>query len=150
MKHLELILDAQGMSRERREDTDNIILRRAKIKMLAYKGKFDKYCKPWDIAQAREGLCPRGFEVHHIIPLCCSNTRIELDNMVVIDKKSHNWLHTNIYTPALTKCEVGQSCYIQLPDMDTREIITWDTILPFVVSFERERKRTLDNLRKEK
>ena len=145
MKHLELILDDPGISKTRRSDTDNIILRKAKIKMLAYKGKFDGF-KQWEIKEAKEGLCPRGIEVHHIIPLNCKNTRIDLDNMVVIDKKSHNWLHNNIYTPSLSKCQVGQSCFIWLPDMNTGEIITWSDIFPFVVIFEKEKQRLMKSI----
>ena len=143
MKHLELILDECGTSHIKRSDTDNVILHRAKIQMLAYKGKFDKFCSNREVSEAKDGFCPRGFEVHHIIPLNCQNTSLEMDNMVVIDKKAHTWLHKNIYTPSLEKCEPGQFCYITLPDIDPSEILTWNHIFPFVVSYERNQRRLM-------
>lgn len=141
MKSLLLTRDVDGASSEKRKDTDNIILRRAKIRMLAYKGAFDNYCNQYEIAEAKKGFCPNGFEVHHIIPLNCSNSTLEIDNMLVIDKKAHTWLHNNIYSPALAKCEVGQDCKIFLPDYDPKEVLTWEKIQPFVRMFQFEISR---------
>ena len=140
MKHLELTRDYDGVSDDRRKDTDNLILRKAKIKMIAYKGGFDRYCNPREIADAKNGFCPKKFEVHHIIPLNCMNTSFQLDNMVVIERNAHTWLHRNIYTPALEKCLPGQFCYILMPDIDPSKILTWNDIYPFVVSFDRNER----------
>lgn len=146
MKTLELILDESGKGKERRRDTDNTLLRQAKIKMLAYKGEFDKYCSAFEVADAKKGYCPHQFEVHHIIPLVCSNTSFTLNNMVIIEKKAHSWLHKNIIDPALARCKVGQSCSVFIPDFDTEKIMTVAEMMPFIHSFEANKRRIARNI----
>lgn len=41
MKNLELVFDSVGMSDVRRKSIENQILKRAKIRIVAYKGGFD-------------------------------------------------------------------------------------------------------------
>ena len=121
---------------------DNSILRKAKIKMVAYKGGFDGICSKREIAEAKKkGLCPTGFEVHHVIPLNCKESTLSVDNMVIIDSKAHKWLHDNLYTPALIKCQEGQYCYIRIPDMDKDKAITIKDIQPFIDAYNDNQRR---------
>ena len=141
MQSITLILDEEGTSQIRRKDSDNIILRKAKLKMLAYKGAFDGLISQREIAEAKKGLCPKGFEVHHIIPLNCKNTESTIPNMVVIEESAHTWLHNNIYTPALMKCKPGQMCIINLPDFDRQQVLTLAKIQPFIDSYLENQRR---------
>lgn len=141
MFSLTLELDAVGAAQKKRADSDNVILRQAKIRMLAYKGKFDPYCSEQEIAMAKKGSCPQLFCVHHLVPLACKNSDVSIKNLIVLDKITHAYLHNRLYSPALRKCQPGQSCVVQLPDMDPNEILVWDDVMPFAMAFEADKRR---------
>lgn len=133
MNNVELILDDVGAGFKKRNDPQNTILRKAKVRIMAYQGAFDGLFNDDERKSARKfGLLPDNFEVHHIVSLCCKNTSFELSNMIVMDKAAHKWLHKNIYSPQLAMCKPGQSCSIWLPEMDVSQVITIDRLQPFI------------------
>lgn len=133
MMNVHLILDDSGMGLKRRSDPQNLILRKAKVRIMAYQGAFDELLNSEQRRSARKfGSLPDEYDVHHIISLCCKNTTYELSNMLVIDKPAHKWLHKNIYTPQLALCQPGQSCSIWLPDLDVTQVMTMNKLMPFI------------------
>lgn len=150
MKDVELILDDVGAGFKKRNDPQNTILRKAKVRIMAYQGAFDGIFTDEQRKSARKfGLLPDNFEVHHIISLCCKNTSFELSNMIVMDKAAHRWLHKNIYGPRLAMCKVGQSCNIWLPEMDVSQVMTIDRLKPFIDAWTTYQSRIKLGMQKE-
>ena len=117
------------MSDVRRKSIENQILKKAKIRIVAYKGGFDGLVSKEEIYNAKvRGLMPQGFETHHIIPMCCRNTRMTLDNMVIVDSATHKFLHRYVYDKALNKCTPGQMTTVFLPDFDINKVLRYDLI----------------------
>ena len=142
VKSINMTLEETGESQKKRLDYENIFLRKAKIKVLAYKGAFDGIFTPAQIRDAKiKGNLPNGYAVHHIYPLGTKEAKFDLDNMVIMDKRTHNYFHREIYDPALKKCKPGQSCSIWLPDMDTTKVITWKDIEVFAREYIEYKKQ---------
>lgn len=137
-----LTLCGAGESQKKRDAYDNEFLRKAKIRIMAYKNAFDGIWTPDEIRQAKlKGNIAKGYNVHHIRPLGTEESTFDLDNMVVMDRRSHTWLHREIYDPALSLCQVGQSCAIWLPEMDVNKVIRWQDIEEFAKEYTEYRKK---------
>ena len=133
VKSLELTYGGLGTGDLKRKEIESAIMRKAKIKMLAYQGAFNDLFTHEQIYKAKKfGYLPDGYEVHHIVPLCCTNTSYDLNNMVVIDKRSHTWIHNNLYTPSLAMCKEGQSCAVWVPAFDPTKVFTHKDLEPFI------------------
>lgn len=142
MKNLELILDDVGMGEIRRNSLENKILHDAKVRIMAYKGCFDGLATPREIHLAKiKGVIPKGFEIHHIIPLCCKNTSIALDNMVIMDSSSHRFLHRHIYDRQLSRCIRGGMACVFVPDFDLWRIARYETFDETFLRYIKQRQR---------
>lgn len=142
MRNVELILDEIGSGEEKRKSIENQIMHKAKIRIVAYNGGFDGLVTKKEIHIAKiRGLLPNGFEVHHIIPLNCKNTRLTFDNMLIMDSATHRFLHKNVYDVALRKCKVGQLATIFLPDFDINSVVTYKRLDPRFIQHIKERQR---------
>lgn len=147
--NVELILDDAGASVRKRNDPQNTILRKAKVRIMAYQGAFDGIFTDDERKSARKfGLLPDNFEVHHIVSLCCKNTSFELSNMVVMDKAAHKWLHRNIYNPQLALCKPGQSCSIWLPEINVSQVLTMERLQPFIDSWTAYQSRLKQDMQR--
>ena len=136
MKSLELTLDDYGMGLQRRKDHAFNVMSKAKVRILAYYGAFDGIFNHEQKRQAKLfGALPKGYDVHHIIPLCCENTSYFLSNMVVMETSAHKWLHRNIINPQLAKCQPHQSCSVWIPDFNYNELFTMEKLQPFIESW---------------
>ena len=141
MKNLEIILDEQGKSEERRKSIDNVFLRKAKIKIVAYKGGFDGLASEEEIRLAKlRGVMPKGFELHHIKPLCSKTCEISLENMVIMDSASHKLLH-RLYDRQLRHCRVGMMACVYIPDFDVNKVSTKKTFDPDFLRYLKEKER---------
>lgn len=142
MRNVELILDYPGRSEEKRKSIENQILHKAKVRIVAYMGGFNGLVTGREIHLAKiKGLLPNGFEVHHIIPLNCMNTKLTFENMLIMDAASHKFLHKNVYDVALIKCKVGQMATVFLPDFDVNSVITYKRLDPRFIQHIKERQR---------
>lgn len=133
MNNLNLTLDEFGAGQQRRKDHAFNVMSKAKVRILAYYGAFDGV---FNHAQRREaklfGALPKGYDVHHIIPLSCENTSYFLNNLIVMETSAHKWLHRHIYTPQLAKCKPHESCNVWLPDFPPNELFTMEKLQPFI------------------
>lgn len=142
MRSIRLTLDEAGESQKKRDAYENEFLRKAKIRIMAYQGKFDGIWTPEEIRAAKlKGNVAHGYTVHHIYPLGTKEARFDLDNLVVMDRKTHNYLHREVYDPSLRKCKAGMSCSIWLPDMDVTKLIRWDDIKDWAQEYAEYKKK---------
>ena len=142
MKNLELILDKVGEADIKRKSIENQLLKKVKVQLVAYKGGFDGLVEGRELHLAKiRGILPKGFEVHHIIPLCCKNTQISLENMVIMDSASHRLLHRYIYDRALSLAREGQLVCVFIPDFNLDTVSTFKRFEPKFLQYLKERQR---------
>lgn len=68
------------------------------VKELALLGLMRGKVRQSDIDNAKQGICPRGYVLHHIIPLSLGGTN-DLNNLMLIKKEVHEKLHTRVWNP---------------------------------------------------
>lgn len=142
MRELRLTYDGLGSGDVRRKDIECQLMKKVKVRLLAYKGVFDNIFSAAEVHKAKvDGTLPKGYSVHHIIPLCTKEATYDMKNMVVTEDMAHKILHDAIYSPILCKCKDGESCCILIPDIDTEKILTQADILPFIISWDENEKR---------
>lgn len=142
MQSLELTLDEFGAGQKRRNDHAFNVMSKAKVRILAYYGAFDGVFNHDERRKAKLfGALPKGYEVHHIIPLSCQNTSYFLNNLLVIEESAHRWLHRNLYQPQLNLCQPYQSCSIWIPDFNLNELFTMEKLQPFINDWNEYQQR---------
>lgn len=142
MKSLELTYDGLGSGDAKRKDVLCGLMKKVKVKYLAYLGSFNGVFSPLEIHRAKiDGVLPTGYSVHHIFPLCSKESTFDLNNMVVIENKAHKFIHDNLITPVLRLCKEGDSCSVWIPDMDKNKLITYESIVPFIEAWKVYKKR---------
>jgi len=130
---ISITYDGLGSGDLRRKDIECQLMKKVKVRLMAYKGAFDNVFSPEDLHKAKlNGTLPKGYSVHHIYPLCSREATFSLSNMVVMENKAHKFLHDCLYSPAISRCAEGQSCCIWLPKMDIDNLVTYDSIRPFI------------------
>ena len=137
MRSLKLTLDGLGSGDVKRKDVLCGLMKKVKVKYLAYIGSFNGVFSPLEIHRAKtDGVLPNGYSIHHVIPLCTRETTFDLNNMVVIDNRAHKFIHDCLITPVLKLCKEGESCSVWIPDMDRNMLITYESIMPFIESWK--------------
>ena len=136
MKSLELTYDGLGSGNVKRKDVLCGLMKKVKVKYLAYLGSFNGAFSPLEIHRAKtDGVLPKGYSIHHVIPLCTRETTFDLNNMVVIDNKAHKFIHDCLITPVLKLCKEGESCNVWIPDFQPNELFTMEKLQPFIDSW---------------
>ena len=141
MKTVTLDLDKEEVGQAKMRSPENIILREAKIKILAYKGAFQGLADENEIARSKKGQIPHNFDIHYLVPLSCKNAEIAITNMVVMEKKACQWLRNHLYQPSIRKCGRGNSCVVYTPELDVNKVVTFQDIRPFIESYESNAQR---------
>lgn len=117
MKTIELIKRADGEARLLHKIPDYRIYKQAKVRLAAYHGVLDSHLTEEELYWAKRiGHLPSRYTIHHIIPLCCTNTSFEVSNLAIFDREAHVWLHKHIYDPIVTNMKEGERATIVVPE----------------------------------
>lgn len=85
------------------------------IQIMAQGGMLDRYFSKKIIKEAKKsGKLPKGYQVHHIIPIKLGGSN-ELNNLCIVDAETHTMLHRFIYQPLLEKLREGETAFVKLP-----------------------------------
>lgn len=76
------------------------------------------YINPHQFSMDRisKGKLPRGFDIHHIVPLSGGGTN-DLSNLCLIEKSLHRFLNRHCFDPALKNIHLGETVEINVPDL---------------------------------
>lgn len=102
-------------TRAKRKEFDHKRLNRVFVLWLYRTGKLDCYVKEMNLARAARGLIPKGYDVHHIIPLSGGGTN-RLSNLCLIEKSLHKFINRYCFDPALKRIKEGECLTINVPD----------------------------------
>ncbi len=102
-------------TRALRRDFDHRDLNHKFVKWLYRKGHLDKYKDVISLERARRGRIPRGFDVHHIVPLSGGGTN-HVSNLCLIERSLHKFINKKCFDPALRHVKIGESAKIDVPD----------------------------------
>ncbi|MDD3669317.1 MAG: HNH endonuclease signature motif containing protein [Alphaproteobacteria bacterium] len=115
-------------TRALRRDFDHRDMNRKFVKWLYRKGYLDKYKDVISLERARRGRIPRGFDVHHIVPLSGGGTN-HVSNLCLIERSLHKFINKKCFDPALRDVKIGESADIDVPDFGRvalrREYAAW-------------------------
>jgi len=81
-------------TRQMRKEFDHKRLNRVFVLWLYRSGKLEPYAKQINLARAARGLIPRGYDVHHIVPLSGGGNN-KISNLCLIDKSLHKFINKN-------------------------------------------------------
>ena len=117
MREIELIKRADGEARHLHKIPDYRIYKQAKVRLAAYHGVLDSHLTEEELYWAkRVGHLPSRYTIHHIIPLCCTNTSFEVSNLAIFDREAHVWLHKYVYDPVVSQMKEGDRVTLLIPD----------------------------------
>lgn len=85
------------------------------VRWLYKKGMLDKYADVINIAQAARGRVPKGFDVHHIVPLS-GGGKNHFSNLCLIERSLHKFINKKCFDPVLRHIKIGETVKIELPD----------------------------------
>ncbi len=113
---------------EMRKQFDHKRLNRVFILWLYRSGKLDAYVKEMNLARAARGLIPKGFDIHHIVPLSGGGNN-RLSNLCLIEKSLHKFINRYCFDPVLKRIKEGDTLIIEVPDFSSvalrREYQSW-------------------------
>lgn len=115
-------------TRALRRDFDHRDLNHKFVKWLYRKGHLEKYKDVISSERARRGRIPRGFDVHHIIPLSGGGTN-HVSNLCLMEQSLHKFINKKCFDPVLRHVRIGESVDIDVPDFGSialrREYAPW-------------------------
>jgi len=115
-------------TREKRKEFDHKRLNRVFVLWLYRSGKLNPYVKEMNLARAARGLIPKGYDVHHIVPLSGGGNN-KLSNLCLIEKSLHKFINRYCFDPALKRIKEGEALQINVPDFShialRREYQSW-------------------------
>ena len=98
-----------------RKEFDHKRLNRVFVLWLYRSGKLEPYAKQINLARAARGLIPRGYDVHHIVPLSGGGNN-KISNLCLIDKSLHKFINKKCFDPALNRIKEGETTIVNVPD----------------------------------
>lgn len=98
-----------------RKDFERRRLNNLYVMWLYRKGYLEKYAHLMNLERAKKGRIPRGFDVHHIVPLS-GGGRNWFSNFCLIEKSLHKFINKKCFEPALRGIKPGETVRIELPD----------------------------------
>lgn len=92
-------------------------IQREFLKFLAKSGAMNNIFSRSVVKMAEQrGARPRGYQIHHIIPLCCGGTN-DFDNLMLVHKNVHAEIHGRIWSDVYKMLgeDKEQQSFIELP-----------------------------------
>lgn len=121
---LQFTLQSPAHVKEMRKEFDHKNMNQKYVKWLFRKGYLEPFKHQISLERARRGKIPKGFDVHHIVPLSGGGTN-HVSNFCLIEQSLHKFINKKCFEPALRGVKEGQTVTIELPDFDrvaTREM----------------------------
>lgn len=121
---LQFTLQSPETVKEMRKEFDHRKMNQKYVKWLYRKGYLEPFKHQINLERARRGKIPRGFDVHHIIPLSGGGTN-HVCNFCLIEQSLHKFINKKCFEPALRGVKIGQTIPVEIPDFGrvaTREM----------------------------
>lgn len=121
---LQFTLQSPAHVKEMRKEFDHKNMNQKYVKWLFRKGYLEPFKHQISLERARRGKIPKGFDVHHIVPLSGGGTN-HVSNFCLIEQSLHKFINKKCFEPALRGVKEGQTVMIEIPDFDrvaTREM----------------------------
>jgi hypothetical protein len=87
------------------------------VKWLYRKGYLEPFADKINLERAKRGKIPKGFDVHHIIPLSGGGTN-HVSNFCLIEQSLHKFINKKCFEPALRGIKIGETVTVEVPDFD--------------------------------
>ncbi|MBR4927189.1 MAG: HNH endonuclease [Alphaproteobacteria bacterium] len=120
----------EEVQQKRQEYEKENKVQREFLKFLAKSGEMDGiFSKSVIKMAAQRGARPRGYQIHHIIPLCCGGTN-DFDNLMLVHKNVHAEIHDRIWAGVyqLLSYQKGEKATMEVPCLP-RVMIPEDQIM---------------------
>ena len=112
---IHFVLQPPEVTKALRKQFDRRKLNQVFVKWLFKQGILNQYADIINLEKAASGRVPRGFDVHHIIPLS-GGGKNKFSNFCLIERSLHKFINKKCFDPALRNIKVGESVDIELPD----------------------------------
>ena len=109
------ILQSPDVTKKMRKEFDRRNMNQKFVKWLYRKGFLDAYKDKINLARSKRGKIPRGFDVHHIVPLSGGGTK-HVSNFCLIERSLHKFINKKCFEPAVRNLKIGEAVDIDLPD----------------------------------
>ena len=121
-------------------EQERLTLIRNFVKKMALSGELNEILSSEQLFQAKKcGYLPKKFNVHHYLPLSMGGGHQD-ENLCVIDKKLHAWIHAYLLDPIYRDSRFdfseGKKVYLMLPAK--KKVFTQDDFSLFFTSEELE------------
>ncbi len=103
-------------TKQLRHDFKHNHVTRKFLLFLDQNGYLDRIYHRIDMNRLYRGKVPKGFDIHHIIPLSGGGTN-SFSNLCLIEKSFHRFLNKYCFDVALKHIQVGETVAIDIPDL---------------------------------
>jgi hypothetical protein len=108
------------------------------LNFLLDNGYLERLNGRFNPAKLKKGKVPRGFDIHHIIPLSGGGSNA-LSNLCLIEKSFHKFLNRRCFDPALKNIQEGECVEIDIPDLPP--VALYRDFTPFIQEILSKRNR---------
>lgn len=112
---LRFTLQDSSVTKKMRKEFDRRNMNQKFVKWLYRKGFLEPYKDKISLERCKRGKIPRGFDVHHIIPLSGGGSN-HVSNFCLIERSLHKFINKKCFEPAVRHLKVGETVDIEIPD----------------------------------